>query len=146
MVTCNKIPLAQHVRWETKHKLNTVTLREALLAHTNSGDSEHTDQARPSRLKSSRSPLDWGWCHTGRHSNMLNWDVWSWSLVFYQERLNARLSVINYWGLHPEHCLMQLWPHQLSQNFHCSLLNHWKDFMNPFIRNAWVNHRLAQSI
>lgn len=36
MVTCNKIPLAQHARREKRLKLNTVTLREALQAHTNS--------------------------------------------------------------------------------------------------------------
>lgn len=36
MVTCNKIPLAQHGRREMRLKLNTITLREALLAHTNS--------------------------------------------------------------------------------------------------------------
>lgn len=36
MVTCNKIPLAQHGRRETRLKLNTSTLGEAFLAHTNS--------------------------------------------------------------------------------------------------------------
>lgn len=45
MVTCNKILLAQHGRRETKLKLNTVTLREALLAHTNKRGIKQTNQA-----------------------------------------------------------------------------------------------------
>lgn len=45
MVTCNKIPSAQHGRREMRLKLNSVTLREALLAHTNSRGTEQTNQA-----------------------------------------------------------------------------------------------------
>ena len=44
MVTCNKIPLAQHGRRETRLKLNTITLREALLAHTNSRGTKQTNR------------------------------------------------------------------------------------------------------
>lgn len=49
MVTCNKIPLAQHGRREMRLKLNTITLREALLAHTNSRTTKQEEQAEALR-------------------------------------------------------------------------------------------------
>ena len=44
MVTRNKILLAQRGSSETKLKLNTITLKEASLAHTNSGDTNQRNQ------------------------------------------------------------------------------------------------------
>lgn len=71
MVTCNKIPLAQHGRREMRLKLNTITLREALLAHTNSRGTEQTNQAGGFKAFSLQGQLQFtGWWHTGRNRSV----------------------------------------------------------------------------
>lgn len=67
MVTCNKIPFAQHGRRGKRLKLNTVTLRENLLAHTNSRGTKQTNQAGLSGFGPAGQLQFRGWCQTVRH-------------------------------------------------------------------------------